>query len=176
MGRVIVFDLIGVLAGPSWRELVAAPQLEAWRRLRVGAIAEEAFWDAEARRIYRAALGVRRDRVEVVERLRRSGLVDEVVVATNYAREWGAAIRERMPAGVVDRWAISGELGVAKPDPEFWRRLAVPPGTVVVDDQAENVASASRSGLRGVLAAPGVDLEAAVLRALLDDRHELHNG
>lgn len=170
----VVFDLIGVLAGPSWRELVVGPDLAAWRQLRVGAIAEEAFWDEASRRIYRAALAVRGDRMAMVTRLRARGV--GIVIASNFAREWAATIRERMPAGLVDRWVFSGELGVAKPDPEFWRRLAVPPGTPVVDDQANNVASATAAGLCGVLAAPGVDLERAIVRALARGDSETRDG
>lgn len=163
-GQVVVFDLIGVLAGPSWRAMVVAPDPAAWRRLRVGAIAEEAFWSEDAGRVYRAALGLRGDRVALLGRLRARGL--RIVIASNFAAAWAAVIRARMPAGLVDRWQFSGEIGVAKPDPEFFARLGVPGGTIVVDDQRENVAAATRAGLRGILAGPGVDLEAAIERGL----------
>jgi FMN phosphatase YigB (HAD superfamily) len=165
-GQVVVFDLIGVLARPSWRELCAAPDLAAWRRLRVGAITEAEFWSPEMGRMYRAALGLRGDRVALLRRLRAEGRT--IVIASNFAREWVATIQARMPAGLVARWVISGEVGVAKPDLAFWPAVDVPAGTVVVDDQARNVAAATAAGLRGLWAAPGVDLAAALARALAD--------
>lgn len=48
---------------------------------------------------------------------------------------------------------ISGELGIAKPDPAIWRALldglGAPPGEVLfLDDRAENVAAARQAGIR----------------------------
>jgi putative hydrolase of the HAD superfamily len=163
---VIVFDLIGVLAGPSWRELCVAPDLELWRRLKVGAAPESALWPAEQGRAYRAALGLRRDRLELLSRLRARGVA--IVIASNLAREWLPTVRARMPAGLVDRWLVSGELGVAKPDPGFWAEVLrhVPRGTVVVDDQRRNCDAADLAGLRGLWVPAGAGFTARVEAAL----------
>ena len=40
----LVFDLIGVLARPSWRELCLDPRAHDWPALRIGAITEAEFW------------------------------------------------------------------------------------------------------------------------------------
>jgi HAD superfamily hydrolase (TIGR01509 family) len=165
-GQVVVFDLIGVLAWPSWRELTAAPDLAAWRRLKIGAISEAEFWDAEAGAAYRAVLRLRRDRLALLTRLRARGVA--IVVASNFAREWLAVARAATPAGLVDRWLVSGALGVAKPEPGFWAALRrhVPPGTALFDDQRANCEAATRAGLRGVWAPAGLDLDTLVEAAL----------
>ncbi|HEY0132841.1 MAG TPA: HAD-IA family hydrolase [Nannocystis sp.] len=165
-GQVVVFDLIGVLARPSWRELCVAPDLERWRRLKVGALPESALWTAGQGAAYRAALGLRSDRVALLTRLRARGLT--IVIASNFAREWAPTIRAAMPDGLVARWLISGELGVAKPDPGFWAELLrhVAPGTLVVDDQRRNCEAATAAGLRGLWAPAGAGFAARVLAAL----------
>jgi hypothetical protein len=112
-GQVIVFDLIGVLAAPSWRELCPADHLTLWSRLKIGAATEAEFWSDEAGRAYRAALNLRRARLDLLARLRARDIA--IVIASNFAAAWLPTIRERMPAGLVDRWLVSGELGVAKP-------------------------------------------------------------
>ncbi len=165
-GQVIVFDLIGVLARPSWRELCVAPDLAAWRRLKIGAIDESAFWSEGQGASYRAAIGLRGDRLALLERLRARGVA--IVIASNFAREWVPAVRSRMPADLVTRWLVSGELGVAKPDAGFWAALLrfVPPGTIVVDDQRRNCEAATAAGLRGLWAPAGIGLAASVEAAL----------
>ena len=165
-GQVLVFDLIGVLAAPSWRELCEAPDLAAWRRLKVGAIAEAEFWPPAAGAAYRAALRLRGDRLALLARLRARGVA--IVVASNLAREWLPTVRAATPPGLVDRWLVSGALGVAKPDAGFWAELLrhVPPGTAVIDDQRANCDAATRAGLRGIWTPPGADLDALVAAAL----------
>ena len=160
----VVFDLIGVLARPSWRELCARPAAHDWRSLRIGAIEEAAFWSAELGAAYRGTLGLRRDRIELLRRLRGAGV--EITIASNFARAWLPTVQALMPDGLVARWVISGEVGAAKPDLAFWTALAAPAGTLMVDDKAGNVAAARAAGLRGVLAAPGCDLAEQVTRAL----------
>lgn len=160
----VVFDLIGVLARPSWRELCAAPRSHDWGALRVGAIEEEAFWSPALAAAYRGALGLRRDRVALLRRLHGEGYA--ITIASNFARAWLPVVQGLMPDGLVTRWVISGAVGAAKPDLAFWTALAAPAGTVMVDDQAGNIAAARAAGLRGVLAAPGRDLTDQVVRAL----------
>ena len=165
-GQVIVFDLIGVLARPSWRELCVTPDLELWRRLRVGAIPESALWSEGQGAAYRAALGLRADRLALLTRLRERGVA--IVIASNLAREWLPAVRAAMPRGLIARWLVSGELGVAKPDPDFWAELLrhVPRGTIVVDDQRRNCDAADAAGLRGLWAPAGTGLADRIDAAL----------
>lgn len=165
-GQVIVFDLIGVLARPSWRELCGAPDLERWRELKVGAIPESALWSAGQGAAYRAALGLRSDRLALLTRLRAKSV--EIVIASNLAREWLPAVRAMIPDGLVARWLVSGELGVAKPDPRFWAALLrhVPCATVVVDDQLRNCEAADAAGLRGLWAPAGTGLADRIDAAL----------
>lgn len=165
-GQVIVFDLIGVLAAPSWRELCPAPDLTAWARLKIGAATEAEFWSDEAGRAYRAALALRRARLDLLARLRARDIA--IVIASNFAAAWLPTIRERMPAGLVDRWLVSGELGVAKPAAGFWTALRrhVPAGTLVVDDQRANCAAATCAGLRGLWAPAGAPLDLLIDAAL----------
>ncbi len=162
----IAFDLIGVLAEPSWRELAGAPDLARWRRLRVGQIAEPEFWgDADAA-AYRACLDLRPGRLAMLTRLRARG--HRLLLASNFAAAWVPALRARLPdPALFERWLISGELGVAKPDPAFWRILrALDPELLLVDDQAENLAAARSAGLRALSALPGADLESRLHAAL----------
>ncbi|MCA9697992.1 MAG: hypothetical protein KC431_10750, partial [Myxococcales bacterium] len=71
--RVLVFDLIGVLAEPSWRELARAPARAPWTALKTGMIAEEAFWSPEEAAAYRRVLRLRGDRLALLRRLRDRG-------------------------------------------------------------------------------------------------------
>lgn len=159
---LVAFDLIGVLAEPSWREIHPAPDRERWRRLKLGDLSEREFWDDDAAAAYRACLRLRPDRLAYLTGLRARG--HRIAVATNFAREWLAVVRERIgdPA-LVDHWLCSGELGVAKPDPRFWSRLSgLAPVVVVIDDQRSNIDAARAAGLTAVWAFPGGDLAARV--------------
>ncbi|PCC75102.1 haloacid dehalogenase-like hydrolase [Nannocystis exedens] len=170
---LVAFDLIGVLAEPSWREIDGAPDRERWHRLRAGAIEEADFWDPAAAAAYRACLRLRTDRLALVSRLRARG--HRIALATNFARAWLAVVREQLGgSGLVDHWLCSGELGVAKPDPRFWSHLrGLAPAVVVVDDQLDNVVAARAAGLIGVWALPGADLEARLFAALAGARGPL---
>lgn len=167
----VVFDLIGVLARPSWRELCVDPDLAAWRRLRVGALAEAEFWPAELAAAWRAALGLRADRLALLARLRARG--HAIAVASNFAREWLPAVQARTPPGLVDRWIVSGEVGAAKPDPRFWAALLrhVPAGSLVVDDQRGNCEAAARAGLRALWVPSGAGFTARLEAALAGAGH-----
>lgn len=160
--RAIIFDLIGVLAEPSWRELVAEPRARPWAALKTGTIDEAAFWPASAAATYRQLLELRADRLALASRLRARGL--EIFVATNFASAWASELRRRPEAAGIGRWFVSGELGVAKPDPRFFAlvRGQVIGDALFVDDQAENCAAARDAGLRAIWAWPGRDLEAAI--------------
>ncbi|MBA3548709.1 MAG: HAD-IA family hydrolase [Nannocystis sp.] len=164
--RAIVFDLIGVLAAPSWRELCGRPDLAAWGRLKVGAIGEAEFWTPEQAAAYRGALALRSDRLDFLGRLRARG--HTISIASNLARGWLPGLRASMPAGLVERWFVSGEIGVAKPDPRFWSELLrhVPAGSLVVDDQRRNCEAAKQAGLRSLWVPCGAGFEDRVEAAL----------
>ena len=166
-----MFDLIGVLARPSWRELCVDPDLAAWRRLRVGALAEAEFWPAELAAAWRAALGLRADRLALLARLRARG--HAIAVASNFAREWLPAVQARTPPGLVDRWIVSGEVGAAKPDPRFWAALLrhVPAGSLVVDDQRGNCEAAARARLRALWIPSDAEFTARLEAALAGAGH-----
>lgn len=174
-GQVVVFDMIGVLAAPSWREMNLVDRrtdaLAVWSRLKIGAASEAELWSEAAGLAYRAAISLRRDRLDLLARLRARGI--RIVIASNFAADWLPTLRERMPAGLVDRWLVSGELGVAKPAAGFWTALLrhVPAGTLVIDDQRANCAAATRAGLRGLWAPAGAPL-ADLVDAALASRHE----
>ena len=83
--------------------------------------------------------------------LRASGLV--CALGTNQHRERGAYLRRELGYGRrFDPVVISAEIGVAKPDPAFFRvaveRIGLPAGQILfVDDVAANVDSARTVGL-----------------------------
>lgn len=167
MSRTFVaFDLIGVLAEPSWREVAADPDLARWRRLKLGELDERELWDERSAAAYRACLRLRRDRLALLARVRAAG--HSIAVASNFAAAWLPTVRALLPdPGLVDLWCVSGELGIAKPDPRFWDRLLeASPDVVLVDDQQDNLASARAAGLRTVWALPGADLPARLFAAL----------
>lgn len=167
--EVIVFDLIGVLAEPSWREIVP-PDIATWRRFRVGEIPESAFWSSAHAAAYRRVLSFRRDRIAYVERLRARGY--RICLATNFFAGWLAALleqrEERAEARLFDFLVVSSEIGAAKPDASFFAevRRSAPAGSVFVDDQKSNCEAAARAGLRPVHAYPGRDIEGEVERLL----------
>jgi HAD superfamily hydrolase (TIGR01509 family) len=167
---LIAFDLIGVLAEPSWREIDGAPDRERWRRLRVGALDEHDFWDSSTAATYRRILRLRPDRLALAAELRARG--HRIALATNFARAWLPVVRAQLPdPALFDLWLCSGELGVAKPDPRFWSHLTgrgLP--VVLVDDQRENIDGARAAGLAAVWALPGGDLRARLLTVLAAPR------
>lgn len=165
--EVIVFDLIGVLAEPSWRE-IAPPDIATWHRLRVGEIPESAFWSSAHAAAYRRVLSFRRDRLAYLERLRARGY--RICLATNFFAGWLAALLERREARLFDVIVVSSEIGAAKPDARFFAevRRSAPAGSVFVDDQKSNCEAAARAGLRPVHAYPGRDIEGEVERLLGD--------
>lgn len=163
---LLAFDLIGVLAEPSWREIDGAPDYGRWRQLRIGAIEEHEFWDPAAAAAYRACLRLRGDRLALLARLRARG--HRIALITNLARAWLAVVRDLLPdPALIDLYLCSGELGFAKPDPRFWHHLRSHGNAVlVIDDQRANIEAARLAGLTAVWALPGADLEARILAAI----------
>lgn len=167
----IVFDLIGVLAEPSWRELARAPASAAWIALKTGRIGEADFWSPAEAAAFRRGLAFRADRLRLLARLRAAGL--RIVVATNFHRPWVDVLQDSLQGGahgpaLIDHWLISGELGVAKPAPAFFARVRelAPEGSLFIDDTPANCEAAARAGLRPLWAWPGSDLDGRIDAAL----------
>ena len=93
--------------------------------------------------------------VEILAELRERGL--RLFALTNWSAETFPIARERFAflawfEGIV----VSGEEGLAKPDPALYRTLlerhAVAPGEALfVDDRSENVAAAEALGMQGLV-------------------------
>lgn len=95
---------------------------------------------------------VDRAAMEVVAQARAAGV--RCYLATNQQSVRAGHMREVLRyEDVLDGCFYSFELGVAKPDPEYFRRIAerldLPPGELLfVDDRPDNVAAARSVGLR----------------------------
>ena len=94
---------------------------------------------------------VDRDVVAAVRELRADGV--RCALATNQHPERAAYMRENLGYDeVFDDLFYSCDLGVAKPDPDYFteavRRLGTEPGrTLLLDDNSDNVAGAKEAGL-----------------------------
>jgi 2-haloacid dehalogenase len=92
--------------------------------------------------------------VALLERLKVLGV--PLYALTNWSLETFAMTRERFPfLAWFERIVVSGEEGMAKPDPRFFRlaieRCALDPErTLFIDDNPENVAAAREQGLDAV--------------------------
>jgi len=167
--RWIVFDLIGVLAEPSWREIATAHD-SAWQTFKRGECAEALFWDAAHAAAYRKVLRFRSDRLAYVRALKARGY--RICLASNFSREWLVALLAKGgAAGLFDAQVVSAEVGAAKPDPAFFDevRCHAPRGSIFVDNQKANCDAAASSGFRPIFAYPGCPIEAEVERLLLEE-------
>jgi epoxide hydrolase-like predicted phosphatase len=91
---------------------------------------------------------------DLVLELKAAGL--QIGVLSNIYRELDSWLRGALPAGTVDVFAPSYDLGLRKPDPAIYARLielcGVPPEQIVfVDDFPENVEAALAAGIHGIL-------------------------
>lgn len=149
----IVFDLIGVLAEPSWRDLYAEPDLERWSAFKRGEYPEEEFWEERLASLYRAMLRFRADRLALVRSLHANGY--RICIATNFSTEWYKVLLDQLKdRELFEQAVISSEIGVAKPERGFWNVLLekVPRGSIFVDDRKENCEAAREAGFRPVWA------------------------
>jgi len=92
--------------------------------------------------------------VELVAELAADGR--RLALLSNAPVTHGVAFRTREWAAPFEHFVISGELGIAKPDPAIWQalvdRLGGPAGEVLfLDDRAENVAAGREAGIRAFL-------------------------
>jgi len=163
----VVFDLIGVLAEPSWRETVNNPSIDKWETFRVGKTQEADFWTHATGEVYRKMLRFRSDRLVLVKRLREKGL--KVCVATNFSKEWYDTLLAQLDdASLFADRVISAEIGAAKPEGRFFAELQkhVPAGTIFVDDKKYNCDAAEQAGFRSIWAHPGARVEEQIDRLL----------
>jgi epoxide hydrolase-like predicted phosphatase len=103
----------------------------------------------------------------LVERLRATGRV-KLGMLSNANRGWTERFRGRGIASLFDDVVVSGDVGLAKPDPAVFRlaadRLQLPPDTcLMIDDQPQHVAGAQAAGMRAHLLEAG-DLAELVAR------------
>jgi HAD superfamily hydrolase (TIGR01509 family) len=166
----VVFDLIGVLAEPSWRDLVPeeSEYLERWNLLRMGLLTEHAFWTDRMQELYRELLAFRPARLELVRGLKRQGY--EIAIATNFSSGWLEKLLASLSGAdrnLFSRFVVSDQEGVAKPDQEFFARVKrfAPEGSVFVDDRLANCQAAERAGYRAIWAHPAVQLEREIAAA-----------
>jgi len=166
----VVFDLIGVLAEPSWRDLVPeeSEYLERWNLLRKGCLAEQAFWTERMQDLYRSLLAFRPARLELVRALKRQGY--EIAIATNFSSGWLDKLLGSLSGSdreLFSGFVVSDREGVAKPDEEFFARVKrfAPAGSVFIDDRLANCDAARRAGYRAIWAHPGVELEREIAAA-----------
>lgn len=129
------------------------PGLDYWRAVGAGAGVE--IGPAEAATLSAADVELWNTldprSVELVAELAASGR--RLALLSNAPVDHGAAFRTRDWAVPFQHFVISGELGIAKPDPAIWRalvdRLEAPADEVLfLDDRAENVAAAREAGIR----------------------------
>lgn len=91
---------------------------------------------------------------EIVRRLKRRGV--RLYALTNFSTETFPLVRHRFEIlDLFDGCVVSGELGVAKPDPEIYRHLLTAHGLtasscVFIDDQPVNVAAAAALGFDAI--------------------------
>ena len=164
----VIFDLIGVLAEPSWRDIANKPEHATWSKLKRGEIPEASFWSNEERDLYKALLSFRNDRIELVHRLKGKGI--KVCVATNFFSEWLEALLATLDGGdIFDAKVISAEIKAAKPERRFYEVLLekAPKGSIFIDDQERNCDAAREAGFRSIWAHPACPLEEE-LRRMLD--------
>lgn len=164
----IVFDLIGVLAEPSWRDILPERKgTTAWKKVRVGAD-ESTLWDASSAETYRKLLSFREDRLELVKALREQGF--KICIASNFPRTWLDSLFESSEGTEVlfDATVLSSEVHVAKPETGFWKALkrTVPGGAVFVDDNRTNCTAAEKAGFLSVWAYPGAELKEEIAARL----------
>lgn len=168
--RWVVFDLIGVLAEPSWRD-ISARRLEDWDAFKTGARTEDAFWSDDEKRVYRTLLSFRQDRLDYVRQLKRRGY--KIAVATNFARAWLDHLLDKVgDRDLFDARIVSEEVGVAKPHDGFWSVVLdkAPKRSIFVDDRKENCVAAEKAGLHSIWAHPACSLEDEVDRLLAGGR------
>ncbi len=173
--RLYIFDMGGVLSlnpslGPPISRLLGIPEEEFRRgmdglvdRLTVGSIGVEEAWREFSRRtgvpvrgdLWNRFFDPRLD--EQVGRLaRRLRERARVVAGTNTIEPHYRLHLERGHYELFDAVYASCRMGLAKPDPAFYRAMLAsercpPEAAVFVDDLEENVAAARELGLRAFL-------------------------
>jgi len=162
--RWVVFDLIGVLAEPSWRDLVASDPalLRKWQEFKRGSAEEDTFWSKRLQKTYRTVLGFRPDRLQLIRRLRAQGY--QIAIASNFSRAWLDHLLATLSPedrDLFDRILVSSDAKAAKPDPAFWEQMKkfAPEGSIFVDDRLDNCDAAEKAGYVPIWAHPAAHIE-----------------
>lgn len=109
---------------------------------------------------------------EIVRGLKRQGV--NLFALTNFSTETFPLVRHRFEVlDLFDGFVVSGELGVAKPDPEIYRHLLTTHGLnanscVFIDDQPVNVAAAAALGFDAIAFSDAPSLRQALAIRGLD--------
>ena len=107
--------------------------------------------------------------VACIDRLRASGL--RVGLLSNFSTDLRAMVAQQDLLRRFDALAISGEIGVMKPDPAAYRAVLAmlgldAPTCVFIDDVPANVAAAQALGMHGIVFADNASCLAALARLL----------
>lgn len=143
-------------AGKPWADAIA--ELVALHPDRRELI--EAYWTRWSEMLHGDIPGT----VAILRELRDAGV--RLFALTNWSAETFPVARERFDfLGWFEGIVVSGEEGIAKPDPEIYQtlldRYAVEAGSAVfVDDRAINVEAAAALGLRGIVFRSPAELRA----------------
>jgi putative hydrolase of the HAD superfamily len=171
----VVDDETGLPRGSLWAAWHDIPE---YRQSREGAIDRSTFraaihrtlvciaGDAARAEAAIAALEARLASLPVIEADMR-GLLDrlragrrfKLGLLSNADRGFGERLRTRGVAELFDDVVVSGDVGVAKPDPAIFRlaaaRLGVPPAAcLMIDDQPQHLRGAEAIGMRTHLFGP----------------------
>jgi putative hydrolase of the HAD superfamily len=105
--------------------------------------------------------------LELIAELDAAGV--PLALLSNAPSSFGRLVERQPWARHFRHLVFSGDLKIAKPDPEIWTaladRLGVPPGDCVfLDDRLVNIEGAARAGLVGVLWSGPVDAREELVR------------
>ena len=148
-------EFLDTVCTPSWNEQMdrGRPFAEAVAEL-VGRFPDQAELVAAYHERWPEMLrGPIEGTVEVLHELRAAG-VPTYVLSNASAETWPDAV-ERFPfLEELDGVLVSGEVRMAKPDPEIFEELCrrfgvVPASTIFIDDKAANIEAARRLGFAG---------------------------
>ena len=182
-GRLYIFDMGGVVSLDSGYERKIADSLgipprqlyvltdEDFQELTAGRISLEEFWRRVSGKtgrpieedLFATHFRPRLNR-RVAGLVRRLRCTSRVVVGTNTVESHYRIHREKGHYELFDEVYASCHIGLAKPDPEFYRYILAREGrraeeSVVVDDREDNVEAAARLGMTALVFRGAEELE-----------------
>lgn len=168
----VIFDLGDVLFtwSPNTTTVISPKALRSflssptWFQYECGHLSQDACYEsiseefsveysqvAEAFSQARASLQPHSQLVEVIKDLKKRPLL-RVYAMSNVAKEDFAALADKMDWSLFDRVFTSGEAGMRKPNPDFYKHVLqeielAPEQVLFVDDKEENVLAAESLGM-----------------------------